>query len=196
MTREEYLNNAITEFRADFDRVGNPLPEKIRVACGWPSRSGLSRKNRRIGECWSSTCSDDQSFEIFISPVLKHADIVLATLAHELVHAAVGTDCGHRGQFKKCMVALGLEGKATATHAGDKLVARIHDVVSKIGDYPHAELKCGDQNKKKQTCRQLKLTCTDCGCICRMSRQAIDDVGCPTCACGGQMQEEETSDED
>jgi hypothetical protein len=29
-----------------------------------------------------------------------------------------------------------------------------------------------------------------------MSRKAIDEVGCPTCACGGKMVEEEPEDSD
>lgn len=33
-------------------------------------------------------------------------------------------------------------------------------------------------------CRQLKLECTSCGCIVRMSRGALERSGAPTCGCG------------
>jgi len=123
--------------------------------------------------------------------VLKDPVEVGSTLIHELSHCAAGLDQGHKGRFRECARKIGLEGKLTETKAGDALTERLKEVISRIGPYPHAELKYSNA-PKKQTCRQLKVVCEKCGCICRMSRQAIDEVGCPTCACGGQMMEEES----
>ncbi len=189
-TREEYLNNAITEFRADFEQAGTPLPEKIRVACGWPSRGGLANRKRRVGEIWASTCSDDQNFEIFISPVLKNSEVVLATLTHELCHAAAGVEHGHKKPFKKVMKALGLEGKATATVAGEQLLGRIREIVAKLSEYPHAELHSVDKDKKKQTTRMLLVKCPACGYQVRTTAKWIE-VGLPVCCCGTEMETEE-----
>ena len=47
----------------------------------------------------------------------------------------------------------------------------------------------GASGRKKQTTRMLKVTCAACGCIARMARQWLDEVGAPTCACGGDMAE-------
>jgi hypothetical protein len=122
---------------------------------------------------------------------------VSATLLHELVHAAVGLAAKHRGPFKKCATALGLEGKMTATHAGEELTLRLKEITDGLGDYPHAKLDKSQSNApKKQTCRQLKVECNECGCLCRMSRKAIDEIGCPTCACGGKMSEDDSDDLD
>ena len=52
MIREEWLQELIDRLRPTFDRIGSTLPEKIRVSCGFPSKSALANKARRIGECW------------------------------------------------------------------------------------------------------------------------------------------------
>lgn len=186
MTREDWLLKCIAELRPDFDRISFPLPEKIRASCSWPSKSGLAKKKKRIGEAWSAECSGDEHFETFISPVLRDPIEVAATLVHELCHCAAGLDCGHRGRFKEVARAIGLEGKMTATHAGEGLKARLEEITTRIGQYPHAELKHSNAPPKQST-RMLKVECPECGCICRMTAKWIDEVGCPTCACGSPM---------
>jgi hypothetical protein len=58
-------------------------------------------------------------FEIMISPVLDDPMRVAGVLAHELVHATVGTQHGHKGPFAKLAKKIGLEGKMTATTEGE-----------------------------------------------------------------------------
>src|SRR5271157_261254 len=125
MFREDYLQQAIDLLRPDFAQAEFPLPEKIRVSCGFPSKSALAKSKQRIGECWGVESSEDSSFQVFVSPVLKESVEVLATLVHELVHTAVGIECKHRGKFPKAAKAVGLEGKMTATTAGDALKIRL-----------------------------------------------------------------------
>lgn len=181
--------------RPDFETAGFPLPEKIRASCSWPSKSGLAAKKRRIGEAWSAKNSGDNSFEVFVSPVLKDPIEVAATLVHELVHCAVGLEDGHRGKFPVCARAVGLEAKMTATKAGETLTKRLQELTAKLGPYPHAELKHSN-GPPKQSTRMLKVVCRECGCVCRMTRKWLDEVGAPTCACGGQMVEEEGDEEE
>ena len=121
MIREDWLEQMIDLLRPDFEAIGAPLPEKIRVSCGFPSKSALANKARRIGECWGVESSEDKSFQVFVSPLLKESVEVTATLVHELVHTAVGIECKHRGKFPKVARAIGLEGTMTATTAGDAL---------------------------------------------------------------------------
>src|SRR3546814_10040667 len=71
-----------------------------------PARSGgamgftiSGRKGKAIGECWDNRLSADGHFEICIRPDLAHAPDAMpaqiaASLAHELVHAAVGIPAG------------------------------------------------------------------------------------------------------
>jgi len=196
VNREEWLTTAITKLRPVFQEIGFSVPEKIRASCSWPSKSGLAQKKRRIGEAWSAKNSGDDTFEVFISPVLKDPLEVAATLVHELVHCAVGLDAGHRGSFAICARAIGLEGKMTETVAGENLKSRLRTITDEIGPYPHAELKHSNATKKQGT-RMRKVVCTDpdCGCICRMTAKWIDELGCPTCACGSPMAAEESEDD-
>jgi hypothetical protein len=187
-TREEWLGRMVEAFRPAFAGLGYPLPERIRVSCGWPSKSALSSKSRRIGEAWSHACSGDGAHETFLSPVLADPIDVGAVLVHELVHHAVGVKHGHKGPFKRCALAIGLEGPMRATSAGQALRERLHAIATDLGAYPHAVLQ-GTDGRKKQSTRMLKVTCADCGCIVRMTRQWLDTVGAPTCACGGAMAE-------
>lgn len=186
--REAWLCRMVDSLRPFFAEHGYPLPERIRVACGWPSRSALSGKAKRIGEAWSHRCSGDGAHETFLSPVLADPIEVGATLVHELVHHAVGVEHGHKGPFRKLATAVGLVGRMTATTAGPALQERLHALAEELGPYPHAALN-GGAGRKKQSTRMLKVTCADCGCIVRMTRQWLDEVGAPTCACGGAMAE-------
>jgi len=187
-SREEWLGRLVDALRPTFADLGYPLPERVRVSCGWPSRSALSSKAQRIGEAWSNRCSEDGAHETFLSPVLADPVDVGAVLVHELVHHAVGVEHGHKGPFRKLAIAVGLTGKMTATTAGEDLQERLHALTKQLGPYPHAKL-AGGSGKKKQGTRMLKVTCGDCGCIARMTRQWLDEIGAPTCACGGAMAE-------
>jgi hypothetical protein len=187
-TREDWLGRLVDALRPTFAELGYPLPDRIRVACGWPSKSALSRKSQRIGEAWSAKCSADGTHETFLSPVLADPVDVGAVLVHELVHHAVGVEHGHKGPFKRCATAIGLVGPMRSTTAGEALRGRLHALAQELGPYPHAALT-GGNGRKKQTTRMLKVTCADCGCTIRMTRKWLDDAGAPTCACGGTMAE-------
>jgi hypothetical protein len=187
--REDWLQQMIDLLRPDFEKVGKPLPEKIRVSCGFPSKSALANKARRIGECWGVESSEDKSYQVFISPLLKEGIEVTSTLVHELVHTAVGIECKHRGPFVKVAKAIGLEGKMTETTAGEALIARLKELIEQLGEYPHARLVASNK-PKTQTTRMLKVTCKQCGCVVRMTRKWLDEAGLPTCGCGGEMEED------
>ncbi len=185
MTREEWLVAAVDAMRPWFEVERSPLPAAVRASCGWPSSKGLSASRRRIGECWDSKASAAGVSEVFISPCLDDPAKVLDVLTHELVHAAVGVQQGHKGPFRKVAKALGLEGKMTATHAGPQLAERLNALAGKLGPYPHSAL---DQTaRKKQSTRLLKATCQGCGFTARVTRQWAE-YGLPICVCGNQIE--------
>jgi hypothetical protein len=113
-TREDWLAQAIAELRPVYSALNHPLPDNIRVACGFPSSNARSAKNRAVGEHWSARASADQTHEILISPVIDDPVRVLGILVHELAHASTDGD-GHKGRFPALVKALSLEGKPTAT---------------------------------------------------------------------------------
>jgi hypothetical protein len=119
---------------------------------------------------------------------------VLATLVHELVHASVGTECGHKGPFRTLALALGLAGKMTATVAGPELLALLGALALELGPYPHARIDL--TSRPKQGTRLVKVACTQ-GCetegkpyVVRMTRLHLDNLGAPVCpGCREHMEE-------
>lgn len=198
LRREEWLAQLVELLRPLFAAQNKPLPKKIRVSCGWPSSGGRGTSKRVIGQAWSAEASGDGTHETFISPTIDDKLVVAATLVHELVHHAVGVKEGHKRPFRTLALALGLEGKMTATTASKDLQERLHDLMKPLGAYPHAALDPFAGPVKKQSTRMLKVECgrKECGCICRMTRKWLDDVGPPKCRCGGTMREVEVEDED
>lgn len=184
-TREEWLMAGVALCNKIFMDVGHTVPKNIRVSCGLPSKGAFAKK-QRIGECWSDSCSRGKMFEIFISPVLDDPCRVLDVLIHEIVHAIVGLKCGHRGQFKKVAVDVGLEGPMRSTHAGPVLKDRLNSLNKTLGVYPHQQLTKFNSSEKTQSTRLIKITCNECGYICRTTQKWLN-VGTPTCHCGGEF---------
>jgi hypothetical protein len=71
--REAWLAAVVNHFKLDFEDSGYPLPDRLRVTCGWPSQGGLAQKARTIGECWNAKASADGTVEICISPYLNQS---------------------------------------------------------------------------------------------------------------------------
>lgn len=184
VTRETYLQAATTHLAPLFAAQGFPLPA-VRASVGIPA-GGSGGKLKRIGECWSNRASADNTTEIFICPSQSEPVQVLAILLHELIHAAVGLKCGHKGAFKRVALALGLTGKMTATTPGPQLAADLATLADTLGAYPHAALNTALSGRKKQGTRMIKLECSDCGWSCRTAQKNVD-AGCPTCHCGGEI---------
>lgn len=184
LNREAWLTEATNLMRPWFAAAGHPLPAKVHCSVGFPSSGALARNRRKIGQCWSMSVSEDGHPHVFLHPELpEDAKLkggkrdahctVLPVLVHELVHAAVGTECGHKGAFVRLARELGLEGKPTATFAGVELLGRLDKLRKKLGPYPHAVLKAGE--RKRQATR-MKLM--ECGCKpprkLRVSRQQAE----------------------
>jgi len=195
ITREEWLIGAsYTLEKHLFSPKGYPDFPKYRVSCSLPSKGAFASKLRRIGEAWHSSSSADGTCEIFISPTIADSQLVAATLAHELVHVCVGNAAAHGPIFRKCALAIGLEGKMTATTASKDLNQFITDnIIQVLGNFPHAVL---DQSQvKKQTTRMLKAVCLNSACSfqnynskpysVRIS-QSTYNYAAPVCGCCDQ----------
>lgn len=183
MTREEYLGLAAERLAPLFVEAGAPLPADIQIGVGLPSSAARARRNQAIGECWSPEKSAAKRFEIFVSPVLGDVLGAMATLVHELVHAAVGVKEGHRGRFAKVAKKLGLLPPMRATTAGPELKARLNAISTDLGPYPHAALDVTKPERKPQATRLRKVSCPGCGYVARIAQSWIER-GLPTCICG------------
>lgn len=175
--------------------AGCAVPDNVRVTIGWPSTGG---RGARIGECWDAIASTDGQFEVFVSPRLTNSVDILGVLAHELIHAAVGTKAKHGKAFKHLAVALGLTGKMTATKVGDELRATFQAWIEEHGEYPAGGLNLSE--RKKQTTRMLKCECSQCGYTIRTASKWLAEYGPPLCPNpeheGHAMTAQEPEDED
>jgi hypothetical protein len=188
MTREAWLNKLVERLRPLYRDAGHPLPDRIKVSCGWPTHRAIAPtgKNRTIGQCFATQCSADQVNEIFVSPCIAKATQAAAILCHELIHALDNCQSGHKAAFKRVATAIGLTGKMTATRPAPPLAERLNALCESIGPYPHATLDI-ETGRKKQGTRMLKVACPECGYTVRTTRQWIEQ-GLPTCPCGAEME--------
>ena len=189
--REAWLHGLITAVRPIFAKHGASIPNNIRASCGFPSLRALNGlQNQRIGECWAETASKDGSFEILVSPTLADPMRVAGVLAHELIHATVGVEAGHRGPFKRLALAIGLAGKMPATTEGDAFKRVLEPILDDLGPYPHAELDARRRSSgpRKQGSRLQKAMCSLCNYTVRVTRKWVDDVGLPHCPVHGAME--------
>lgn len=219
-TRELWLKQAIeTYWRHRFGEIGYSLPEKIHVSVGFGNE--VKQESARIaGQCWSGLASADGVPHIFISPIVGDTAEVLATLGHELAHAALDSDQGiqdgHGKRFPVIMHALGFDGPMAYVNPGDELSFELFAIAAKLGEYPHgvlnpqlartrvtapsAEDKTPTRTKVRtgpgtQTSRHLKLTCKTDDCPCGGYRVSTSqrwiDIGWPLCPVGNLMTTDE-----
>jgi hypothetical protein len=193
-TRESWLRMATDELRPYFARCGYPLPDKIRFAIGFPS---TGRKGNRVGECWHSSTSDDEHFEIFIRADNDEPPRVLGILVHQLVHAVVPIDARHGKHYRAAAIKIGLQGKMVHCMPGELLQKRLDELAVSLGPLPHARLHIerGTDNRgpadrgKKQKARMLKAECEaeGCGYRVRVAAVHVRNIGPPHCPLHGPM---------
>lgn len=177
-TREEWLVAAVEEFRAVFAAQAVPIPQRVRVSCGFPS---TAKRSGAIGECWADTASADKSMEIMVSPVLSDTHRVVDVLVHELCHTTAGA-MNHGVAFRKVADAMHLIPSALkgykATSAGPAFKQAFGPIIDGLGEYPHAELSMS--TRKVQATRMLKAVCPSCGYTIRLTHKWAAQ-GLPTC---------------
>jgi len=151
--------------------LDRPVPY---VSVGWPKGA----RGKAIGQCWLGGV-DGERAHLFLSPVLEDGCRVLDVLLHEIVHDLVGNVHGHKKPFGRLARACGLEGRLTATVAGEDLRAKLETIVKRLGHYPHIPL-ADTTGAGRQKCRQRKWVCPSCGQIIRAASDDLE-VTCVPC---------------
>ena len=206
--RETWLNDVAGRLRPAFAQLGAPLPERLRIAIGFPS---TGRRAKATGECWDSAASADATFEILVRPDLAEADGALAlsvavALTRELVHAAVGIQAGRGPAYRIVARGIGLTGPMRATNAGPAFLALLAPILDAAGPLPHARLQASRADAtsaaqedrdgtgaplttaaRKQASRHVRCACPACGYVARTARKWIDQSGPPHCPQHGPM---------
>jgi len=193
LSRERWLENAVTAVTPLFEEIGIELP-KVRVSVGWPSKGGMS-KNKTIGQCWKTTVATDNISQIFISPVLGETTLkVLATLVHELIHAWDDCKSGHKGEFARAAKSIGLQGPMTATEvaADSELGIKLNKLIEALGVFRHTALVVSemDKQRKPQTTRMIKLVTPGCCDYTVRTTQKWINEGLPKCPHDVEMEVE------
>ena len=186
-TREEYLVALIQELRPMFDLYGSPLPQAIRITCGFPLNA---KRSRAIGECFPCQNSGDNHYEILISLELADPQAVAECVIHELCHTTSGA-MNHGATFKRIASDMGLVPSPTrgykSTSGALDFMSRYGEIIRSLGDYPHATLSYS--TRKTQGTRMLKAMC-GCGYTIRLTAKwAFDQYGnarLPVCPIDGQ----------
>jgi len=177
-TREEWLLKAAEVLNGRLLHEELPL---LKVSVGWPK--GV-RSGHALGQCWSKKASQDgDSYHIFVSPVIQDTVEVLRVLLHELIHAAAGTEAGHKGTFAKMAKRVGFEQPWTSTPATLGLLEVLKELVKELGSFPHPGL---NPPMKKQTTR-MKLWV----CACGVKIRRAGDLHAKCLDCNSEFEREE-----
>lgn len=176
--RQLWLEAAERECVRLLAAIGVIVPvQSVRISIGWPGKGGY--RGKAIGECWHAEASSDAHREVFISPKLADSVTIMGTLIHELIHASLPPTAKHGPLFKAPALAVGLEGKMTATVVGDQLRDTFKQWIADNGEYPSGGLSPG-AGMKKQTTRYLKCCCETCGYTVRVVNKWVQ-VALPQC---------------
>ncbi len=185
-TREAWLMAAIEQLSDEFfEDCDFPLPTRLRASCGFPKGGS----GKAIGQCWSEECSKDGYFELFVSPEIDDPSRVLDVMLHELIHAAVGTEEGHKGDFKMLARAFGLEGpmRATVVSEGSELWGRLQVLVGSLGEYQHSAM-----TNKKKPAKENKwvrfVSTTELTYKCVINVDRVEEFGAPVDPWGEAME--------
>lgn len=177
MTREEWLTQAEPSTAAILkERTGLVVPPGY-ISVGFPK--GARSRMRAVGQCFSGALSADRRPHLFVSPTEGDAATVLAIVLHEQIHAAVGPELGHRGEFVRVARAVGFMKPWAGTRPGPELMSRLNTLARKtLGPYPHAALtvaprkgpgsrlrlwECECGVKVRVASDQFRAMCHDCG---------------------------------
>jgi hypothetical protein len=177
--REWWLHQAATFLLELMEAAGVPTVP-VRVSCGWPSSGGLGDGPHVIGQCFPQVVCADGVSQIFISPRIAESLQVLGTLLHELIHAAVGCQYGHRRQFSQPARRLGLVGPPTATTVGPELAQVLEVFLHQVGPYPHAPIVVPHRLKVGSRMRLYECQCVEAVKV----RAARDDLQAQCLVCG------------
>lgn len=162
-TREAWLRVATAIMAKEIEQVSGIVLPAVRVSVGFGGR----RYERGVaGVCWARKQDAEGLNQIFISPeignmirdakgVLRPAKgdevglipatvIVLLSLRHELIHAALDNHGGHEskdgGRFPEIATRLGFDAPFAFLSPSPGLIDEMTLLALELGDFPHAQL--------------------------------------------------------
>jgi len=210
-TREEWLREAIRRLRPVFEAVGIEVPKDVRISVGFGPTGARQENSIILGVTCIRKVSSTGVNEIFISPEDADTSSMLATVAHELIHAWDDCQSGHKGEFKRVAQMIGFEGRMTHTVPSPSLEAELILLAEEIGPYPGSKMNLSNgrpimeipagpdgqdpkitSGPKTQNTRMIKRSCQtdpDAECFGYSVRTTAKwlEVGNPICPNGHEM---------
>ncbi len=188
-TREQWLAAATEKLDSVLAAVELKRPEKLQLSVGFP-KTGAGSTKTAIGQCWSPEMTADGTVHIFICPTMSSSLLVLAVLLHELVHAAVGHECGHRGPFHRAMRKLGYTGRVTHTseeELTDELKASLNEIIAALPAYPHSAIQPRVKPVREKSLNIVLRSVVEEDYKIGMQRDLFEEKGPPLCPDGKKM---------
>lgn len=178
-TREQYLVSAAKRMDKELfaKKTEVRLPEQFFVSVMEPA-------GKVIGRAYPPS---QDSHHMFVSATLEDPVQVLATLLHEMIHLAVGTEHGHKKPFATPARAVGLEGKLTATVPGEELSEYLKKLDEELAGYPHRPLIRKTKSVKRTG--RVKLVSTEEPGYSLYITPALLEMGYPVDPWGKPMEE-------
>lgn len=143
--REEWLEKAVELLR--------PILAEAELELGKYTVATGPCGTKVLGVCFNgSVAKDGETRHIIIDMSIEDPIVVLSTLLHEMVHAALPDSVHHNGPFKRAVQKLGMRGKPTVAAAdpGTDLYDRLSRIATRLGHYPHVPLKIERKRRGKR----------------------------------------------
>ena len=167
--------------RGWFDDLQFPLPA-FEVRTGFP---GAGMRSSKITESWSQ--DSDKSYVIFVRPDRDDAVEVAAALAFQLCRIAVGHRDEHGHLFRHLAISIGLRGTQVEGPPGALFTELAAPILKSAGPLPSPEIALTEKPKSTaQTTRLLRVSCTECGYVARVSVNGSTKWGRRTARLMGQ----------
>jgi len=134
--QSDWLSKGMEILRCDFEQIGYPFPAEIPIFVEFPTKLSHGVNIGWLGQCqWRNDTNGNPSYKILINPTVDGIT-ALDILVHEMVHAAVGCECGHTDMFYIIAEAIGQDDTGIMAGAEEVLLRRLRDIQEILGPYP------------------------------------------------------------
>ena len=128
-----------------------------------------------MGLCYAKSSSTGNKRVIEVDRETDDLWETIDTVAHEVTHAVLDENEGHKGRFPKLVKDLfKLGGKPTATTPTEEMKELFYDFLLENGGYPHIAFR---PRHRKQTTRMVKVWCTDFTCVGGTEKSMLQGIG-------------------
>jgi len=183
-TAEEWYRGVVDEFRPMFKHTGYTVPD-FDISSGFTNAG--TRDTQVLGQCWSPGLSDKGRPHIFLNPRNTEPVLLTLTVLHEVIHATVGNEHHHRGEFARVALEMGFLHPLTHLKVDERLNEAAKGVAGRLGEFPRS---AWGGRFKRQSTRLIKCECNKCKSIFRASKSVIRAAGrlhCIRAECAGRV---------